>query len=153
MTFDHLHALFTGISPVSVHDEGDVLRDRARFENTEEDTSDTVDGIVPKPECVSQQRHYGEGGSVLMDASLLQDIKRLGFVRIINLNYCKPIKCKFAYNGTKRGFETSLICPICDGEFSMECTVNIYFLLENRCFDVGSLDALPLPNVQLRAID
>ena len=59
MTFDHLHALLTGISPVAVHDEGNMLRDRARFEDTEEDTLDTVDGIVPKPECALLKRHIG----------------------------------------------------------------------------------------------
>lgn len=49
---EHLHALVAGIASVAVHDEGDVVRDWARFEHAEEDASDTVDGIVPEPECV-----------------------------------------------------------------------------------------------------
>lgn len=59
MAFNDLHALFAGVSPVAVHDEGDVVRDGARFEDAEEDASDAVDGIVTKPEGALQKRHNG----------------------------------------------------------------------------------------------
>jgi hypothetical protein len=59
VTLDHLYALVTSISPVAVHDEGNMLWDWARFENTEKDTLNTVDGSVPKPVSVLQKRHRG----------------------------------------------------------------------------------------------
>lgn len=59
MTFDHLHAPFAGVSPVAVHDEGNVVRDGARFEDTEEDMSDALYGTVTEPEGVLQKRHNG----------------------------------------------------------------------------------------------
>ena len=62
MTLDHLYALVACIASVAIHDEGDVVRDWARFEHAEEGTSDTVDGIVPKPESVLQKRHCGGVG-------------------------------------------------------------------------------------------
>jgi hypothetical protein len=62
VTLDHLYSLVAGISSVAVHDKGNVVRDWARFEHIEEGTSDTVDGIVPEPECVLQKRHCGGVG-------------------------------------------------------------------------------------------
>jgi len=58
VTLDQFYTLVAGVSPVTVHDEGYVVRDGACFEHTEEDTSDTIDGIVAKPECALQKRHY-----------------------------------------------------------------------------------------------
>jgi len=71
VTLNHFYTLVAGISPVAVHDKSNMVRDGACFEYTKEDTSDAIDGIVAKPECVLQKRHYWGQlmiGSVLMEA-------------------------------------------------------------------------------------
>jgi hypothetical protein len=61
VTLDHFYTLVAGVSPVAVHYERDVVRDGARFEYAKEDTSDAIDCIVAKPECVLQKRHHWGG--------------------------------------------------------------------------------------------
>jgi hypothetical protein len=70
VTLDHFYTLAAGISPVAVHDKGNVVRDGACFECAKEDTLDEIGGIVAKPVCVLQKRHFWVQliGSVLMEA-------------------------------------------------------------------------------------
>lgn len=58
MTLNHVYTLGAGITPVAVHDKGNVARDGACFEYAKEDTSDAIDGFVAKPESVLQRRHH-----------------------------------------------------------------------------------------------
>jgi hypothetical protein len=60
VTLNHFYTLVAGIAPITVHYKSNMVRDGASFEYAKEDTSDAIDSIVAKPECVSQKRHYLE---------------------------------------------------------------------------------------------
>jgi len=61
VTLDQLDAEGTRVAPVAVHDERDVLRDGPRSEHAEERAPEAVNGLVPEPVCVLQERR-GRGG-------------------------------------------------------------------------------------------
>ena len=51
---NHVYTLDAGISPVAVHNKGNVARDGACFEYA----NDSIDGFVAKPESILQKRHH-----------------------------------------------------------------------------------------------
>ena len=70
VTLDHFYTLAACVSPVAVHDKGDMARDGTCFECAKKDTLDKIGGIVAKPVCVLQKRHFWVQliGSVRMEA-------------------------------------------------------------------------------------
>jgi hypothetical protein len=52
----HLLTLGASVSPVAIHDKGNVPRDWTRSEHAKQDTLDAIESFIPKPVCWLQKR-------------------------------------------------------------------------------------------------